>query len=190
MAIIAIIGHTQSEIHNDTCEPKPHRHWVSYDGAFYTMFAESPCRFPDCQEACRNNNAELVFPNSISELTRLLSFTNIFRGDAYLGLHLPMFRPERTYCSRQKCNKFLRFVNDSDFTYLPWMKDMFSRRSKQERCFKIKVNRNPQQRTINITHHVVPTECDDFLMAICKTTQCPSPTYPIAPYTLLMMLKY
>ena len=161
------------------CETKPHHNWLYQHDRYYTLLQDAPCRFPDCQAACMNNNGTLAFPHSRESFNTLLSFVNIFTGDAYIGLNLPIYYIPgmNSACTASECNGKLFYSNSSAFKYQDWMNHQFDRAPNQPACFKIKLDKVHRQSLVE------PTQCDEPLMAICES-HCPRPGVPILPPTI------
>ena len=105
------------------CGHPTHHTWHKTPNHYYTLL--KACRFPDCQRACVENNATLAMPTSQDEYDTLMSFVNIFTGDAYLGLYLPMHLPLQLECQHQHCNGYLLYANNSAFRHEDWMASTF-----------------------------------------------------------------
>ena len=181
LAIITYLGFLCYSVHAldpDTswCNSKPHHNWHYQHDRYYTLLLDTPCRFPDCQAACQNNNGTLAFPHSKESFNTLLSFVNDFTGPAYVGIHLPLyFIPgANSACTASECDKKLVYSNFTSFKYEEWMNHQFDRSPNQPTCFKMVLDAQLKQTIVE------PTHCEEPLMAVCESF-CPRPGVPISP---------
>ena len=72
------------------CGLTPHHSWVRKGEAYYLSLLSTPCRFPDCQQACEANNATVVNPESEEDFAILTQLTSVHQERFYLGIHLPV----------------------------------------------------------------------------------------------------
>ena len=156
------------------CGTIPHQDWEYRHGKYYISFPHSPCRFPDCQETCQENNGTLVFPGSPLENHSAHTYTTEHIGDVYLGVHLPLYQEKKGQCRIHECDNFLTYANGSQFRHQSWMGHSYDRLKNQERCYHMKAFSDPP------TTVIVPTDCDTPLTAMCQA-ECPLPGTPIAP---------
>jgi len=154
------------------CGSPTHSSWHKTQQHYYTLL--KACRFPDCQRACVENNATLAMPTSQQELDTLMSFVNIFTGDVYLGLYLPMHLTLQLECHETACDGYLLLANNSAFQHAPWMLSTFDRDHHQPRCFKIAARHDSPNPS------VTSVACHEPLAALCQA-DCPRPGPPIAP---------
>ena len=161
-----------SEQTRNWCDIKPHHNWHYQHDRYYTLLTDAPCRYPDCQAACANNNGTLAYPHSKESFNTLFSFVNAFTGNAYVGFSMPIyFIPgPHSGCTGTECNEKLLTSDNQQFNYSQWMNHQFDRAPNQPSCYMIHQNETA----------VVPAKCDEPLMAICEST-CPRPGAPILP---------
>ena len=179
LALVVPLGLGTRTENQTWCDERPHYNWHHRHNRYYTILQDSPCRYPDCQAACRSNNGTLVIPDSKETFYTLLSLVNEFTGSAYLGIHLPLYTlpNDKAICSGPQCSDVLVYANMSSMTYQPWMLNHFDRGAHQPACFKMEHDKKLKR------PHVVPAHCDEPLLAICEAT-CPRPGPPILPLTI------
>ena len=148
--------------------------WHYHHDRYYTLLIDQPCRYPDCQAACLNNNATLAFPTSKDNLDVLRRFLNPLTGTAYVGLSLPVLNWPFQTCAGSECNNRLLLSNNTAFQHQKWMMHQFDRLPEQPPCYKYDLHAKVPEGA------VIPSECDLPLLALCKAL-CPRPGAPINP---------
>ena len=70
---------------NDGCTNEIYQQWHLHEKYYYIVFRQQTCRLPECMETCRQNGAEMASQESYQEYKFLMSLSNEFTGDAFIG---------------------------------------------------------------------------------------------------------
>ena len=79
--------------HQYDCHDQIHPQWHRKLGNFYIIFFDQPCRFPEGEETCQQNNATIAYPEDREEQELLQELSNPLTGDTWIGYHLPLEIP-------------------------------------------------------------------------------------------------